>query len=100
MFSIFIDLYAVIAIVFITGVSFLIFRQKAMSAEGISRITEFSFYLAVCVAIVRATYAVLTISSTSQLGVPLSFCLMLLFYAAVLRLIALLIVRFKKSTET
>lgn len=100
MFSIFIDLYAAIAIVFITGISFLIYRHKAMSAEGISRITEFSFYLAVCVAVIRAIYAILTISSTSQLGVPLSFCLMLLLYATVLRLIALLIVRFKKSPET
>jgi hypothetical protein len=100
MISIFIDFYAVIAIVFITGVSFLIFRHKAISAEGINRITEFSFYLSVCVAVIRAIYAVLTISSTSQLGVPLSFCLMLLLYAAVLRLIALLVVRFKKSPET
>jgi len=99
MFSIFIDFYAAIAIVFITGVSFLIFRRQAKSAEGISRIAEFSFYLAVCVAIVRATYAVLTISGTSQMGVPLSFCLMLLLYAAILRLIAILIVRFKKNAK-
>jgi predicted permease len=97
MISVFIDFYAVIAIVFITGLSFLIFKKEALPADGINRITEFSFYLAVCVAVIRAIYAVLTISGTSQMGVPLSFCLMLLLYAAILRLIAILIVRFKKK---
>jgi len=40
--NMFVDSYAMFVITLLAGVSVLIFRREAMSAEGINKITEFS----------------------------------------------------------
>lgn len=91
------DLHALAAILLISAVSAVIFRREALSPAGINGITECAFYLALCVSIAWLAYTFTTVSGTGELGERLSFCLMLLLYAALLRLIGILAARFKKS---
>ena len=99
MIDMFIDLNAVIAIVLILGVSFALFRQEAMLPDRMDRITGFSFYLSLAVSIVWFAYTLSHISTTAQLGKPLSFCLFLLLYATIVRLAAFLVIRFRKDRK-
>jgi len=95
----FIDFYAIIAILLIIAVSMAVFQNKAFSIEGINIITEFSFYLPLAVSLVWMIITISYIADTSQLSVPLSFCFMLLLYASIIRITAMLFCIFKKSNK-
>ena len=100
MISDFFDQESISALVGILMLSVAVYYQIAMSKEGVEKITTLAFYLSFIAALMRSIYVLQNVESPKHLGAAIGFSLLLMFYAAIIRIIAIFYNRVFSESRT
>jgi hypothetical protein len=96
----FLDTESILTMIAILLIAFLLYRKEPDIIVRALKVTELSTHLAFTVSLVWLVYWFSTIDTLKQLGPVLAFSLILMLYAAMFRVAALVASRVKENTKT